>query len=86
MAMKHVKKLMLVPVEEWEKIRRQHPKINQVSSVKVEQSPQMKNMKVMKSGNNVTMKKKYQTEDETENETEIDTENERENEGEEEYE
>ena len=55
--MKYVRKLMLVPVEEWEKIRKQQPKITQVASVEVEQSPQMKNMKVMNSGKNVTIKK-----------------------------
>ena len=54
--MKQVRKLMLVPVEEWEKIKKQHPQISQVSSVEVEQSPQMK--KVMKFGNNITMNKK----------------------------
>ena len=55
--MKHVRKLMLVPVEEWEQIKKQHPQITQVLSVEVEQLPQMKNMKVMKSGNSVTINK-----------------------------
>ena len=77
MTMKYVRKLMLVPVEEWEKIRKQQPKITQVASVEVEQSPQMKNMKVMNSGKNVTIKK-----NETDNEAEIETENEEETEGE----
>ena len=38
------------------KNKKQHPQISQVSSVEVEQSPQMK--KVMEFGNNITMNKK----------------------------
>ena len=78
MTMKYVRKLMLVPVEEWEKIRKQQPKITQVASVKVEQSPQMKKYESDELWQKCYNKKEY----ETDNETEIETENEEETEGE----
>ena len=56
--MKNVRKLVLVPIELWEKVKKDIPKTEHYTNmeVKVEQAPQMKVMKVMKSGENVTMK------------------------------
>ena len=56
--MKNARKLVLVPIELWVKVKKDIPKTEHYSNmeVEVEQAPQMKVMKVMKSGKNVTMK------------------------------
>ena len=56
--MKNVRTLVLVPIELWGKVKKDIPKTEHYSNmeVEVEQAPQMKVIKVMKSGENVTMK------------------------------
>ena len=55
--MKYVQKLVLVPIEEWEKLKKEIPKVNQLPNIQVEVKKLPPKKKLMKSGKNRVMEK-----------------------------